>query len=379
MRALDTMRSIPTTFTIEYDELNSRARSAIAAYPETVAIAPTVPIRLIEPVNFSSISAAPPLAPASPGISWGVKAVGADTSPFTGDGIVVAVLDTGINPDHPAFQGVTLVQKNFTESTNPDDENGHGTHCAGTIFGRDVDDLRIGVAPGISKALIGKVLGPGGGNSQQLVQAIQWAVSEGANVISMSLGIDFPGLVAAWIRHGAPPELATSKALVAFRETVQLFDSLSELIRKIEPIGTTSLLVAASGNESRRNQNPDFEIAAGPPAAAEGFIAVGALQQTPAGLNVAPFSNSGAILSGPGVDIISAHFKGGLASLSGTSMATPHVAGVAALWAEKLRKSHLLTYKNFQARLIASGTTDPLKPGFDPDEVGAGIVQAPQR
>ena len=74
--------------------------------------------------------------------------------------------------------------------------------------------------------------------------------------------------------------------------------------------------------------NPNFEIAVSPPAVAEGIISVAALGQGPQGFTVAPFSNTGAMLSGPGVDIISAKPGGGLKSMSGTSMATPHVAGV---------------------------------------------------
>ncbi len=125
----------------------------------------------------------------------------------------MAELDTGIDATHPAFAGVELVQQDFT-GEGDGDGNGHGTHCAGTVFGRDVDGQRIGVARGVSKALIGKVLGAdGGGDSDMIFRAIQWAVGSGANVISMSLGFDFPGLVADRVKAGWPPDLATSRAL----------------------------------------------------------------------------------------------------------------------------------------------------------------------
>ena len=84
--------------------------------------------------------------------------MGADTSSCTGNGIVVAVLDTGIDASHPAFAGVEVIQKDFT-GEGDGDQHGHGTHCAGTIFGRNVNGTRIGVAMGVKKALIGKVLG----------------------------------------------------------------------------------------------------------------------------------------------------------------------------------------------------------------------------
>jgi len=71
------------------------------------------------------------------------------------------------------------LRKNFTNAGD-DDEHGHGTHCAGTIFGRTVENKRIGVAPGVKKAIIGKVLGGNGGGSDIVMQAIQWAANNGA-------------------------------------------------------------------------------------------------------------------------------------------------------------------------------------------------------
>ncbi|UUZ52799.1 S8 family serine peptidase [Massilia sp. H-1] len=87
------------------------------------------------------------------------------------------------------------MQKDFTGDGNGDG-HGHGTHCAGTIFGRAVNGIRIGVAPGVTRALIGKVLdSDGGGSSDNIVEAMLWAVEQGAHVISMSIGMDFGGYV----------------------------------------------------------------------------------------------------------------------------------------------------------------------------------------
>jgi subtilisin family serine protease len=163
-----------------------------------------MPMRLVKPLDVVDAGAA------APTVAWGVQAVKADTSPQTGAGIKVAVLDTGIDASHVAFKDVPIVQKDFT-GEGDGDQHGHGTHCAGTIFGRDVQGTRIGVARGVTDVLIGKVLGQnGGGSSDEIMQAILWAVQEGANVISMSLGMDFPGYVAALQADGMPPELATS-------------------------------------------------------------------------------------------------------------------------------------------------------------------------
>ena len=153
----------------------------------TQATAPIMPLRLVEPEESSA-------APSHEGSTWGIRAVGADTSPFDGSGVTVAVLDTGIEVSHPAFAEVDVTEKDFT-GEGDGDAHGHGTLTAGTIFGANVDGLRIGVAPNVERVLIGKVLGRRGGNTQSILDAITWAVAEGAKVISMSLGIDFPGMV----------------------------------------------------------------------------------------------------------------------------------------------------------------------------------------
>jgi len=327
-----------------------------------------MPLKLIEPVED------PQANPAAAGNTWGIEAVRAHTSPFTGAGIVVAVLDTGINPNHVAFQGVELERRNFTQGPN-DDEHGHGTHCAGTIFGRDVNGLRIGVARGVTKALIGKVLGPGGGSSATLATAITWAYENGANVISMSLGIDFPGFVAQLVEQDVPVEAATSIALEQYRANVNLFSSLTLLLAQSSAFSQAAIIVAASGNESDR---PKYEIAVAPPAAGDGMISVGALQQSSGDLGVARFSNTQCNLCGPGVSVTSAWIgnNDALRTINGTSMATPHVAGCAALWAQQQKQlTGVLTNENLAARTLASAI---FVPGASFEDIGNGMVQAPQ-
>lgn len=341
--------------------------------PTIRAIAPVMPLKLIEPVEIDD---EPILEPSA--ATWGIEAVRAHESPFDGNGITIACLDTGIDPNHPAFAGVNVVQKNFTEGSD-DDTHGHGTHCAGTIFGQDVNGIRIGVARGIEKALIGKVLGPGGSGADKLVQAIMWAVQEGAHVISMSLGIDFPGWVEKLTQDGMNINAATSRALEDYRQNINLYSELSGLIKQLS--GKT-IIVAASGNESERrppgSNPPGYEIAVAPPAAGTGVIAVGALRNTADGFTVADFSNDQVDIAAPGVTIRSARMGGGLTNKSGTSMATPHVAGVAALWAQRqLDQTRRVDEGILRAQLIASGTLNPLKSGWMIDDVGTGNVQAP--
>lgn len=364
--------SLPTLAepTLEQAQLTPAEVADAHRDPDVISIAAPMPLKLIEPVGT------PEATPAATGNTWGIEAVKAHTSPYTGAGVVVAVLDTGINPTHVAFQGVQLERRNFTQSPD-DDEVGHGTHCAGTILGRDVNGLRIGVARGVTRALIGKVLGTGGGSSATLATAINWAYERGANVISMSLGIDFPGFVAEMIRRGLPTEAATSVALEQYRANVNLFSSLTMLLAQSNAFAQACIIVAASGNESER---PRYEVAVSPPAAGNGMISVGALQQSASGnLSVAPFSNTQCNLCGPGVSVTSAWIGGtnALKTIAGTSMATPHVAGCAALWVEqqKTLTGGQVTNVNLAARTLSSAA---FVAGASFQDIGNGMVQAPQ-
>ena len=123
-----------------------------------VQAAKKMPITLVKP--FEADDAEVDASEAA--TTWGLEAVGALTSQRTGAGVTVAILDTGINADHISFRGMSIEQKDFTGEGNGD-HNGHGTHCAGTVCGGEIGGKRIGVAPGVERILIGKVLDRNGG------------------------------------------------------------------------------------------------------------------------------------------------------------------------------------------------------------------------
>ena len=362
---------IPPEPEVSVEDLEPQDLREAARDPGILDLARTMPTQLIAPMASTTL--------ATSGPTWGIQAVGADKSRVDGRDVPVCVLDTGIDADHPAFAGVDLVQRDFTGTGNGDVQ-GHGTHCTGTVLGRDVDGTRIGVAPGVSRVLIGKVLSDkGNGESDMLFNAILWASSLNAKVLSMSLGFDFPGLSKKLTNRGYPVDLATSVALEGYRANLRLFDNLMDLLASRAAFNGGMVIVAASGNESKRHKNPKYEVGASVPAAAKGVVSVGALGEAGDRLNVADFSNTNPMLSAPGVDVVSAKAGGGLVTLQGTSMACPHAAGVAALWWQHLKEDANIpaTASAVVSRMRATCRTDVFRAGVDVLDRGDGLVQAP--
>jgi subtilisin family serine protease len=381
-------RSIPTSggvlgggdaaeYEVDLHQLDAQTYSDLQRDPSIIGLARPMPLQLIAPLDEDAPNTEPP---ADQDVTWGVQVTGAADSPYTGAGITVAVLDTGIEASHPAFKGIELIEQDFTGEGNGD-HSGHGTHVAGIIFGQNEQGPRYSVAPGIRRALIAKVIGKRTqATTHTLVKAVQWASDNGAKIINMSLGFDFPGYVARLVAMDWPVELATSRALTEYRQNLRLLDSLVQLIQAntLIPGGPGALIIAAAGNESKRDSNPKHVIEVAPPAAADGVLAIAALQS--AGpphdtLTVAPFSNIHPALSAPGVDIYSATRGSGFKIMSGTSMAAPHVTGLAALWAERqLKQRGSISITTLAAQL--RGSVRPL-PGLGAEDVGDGLAVAP--
>jgi len=120
--------------------------------------------------------------------TWGLKACKVENSQATGVGIKIAVLDTGLDLNHPDFASRAIVSKSFVPGTSAQDGQGHGTHCVGTSCGRtDINGRRYGVAQDAT-IYVGKVLNDRGrGDTDSILAGINWAIDQKVDVISMSL------------------------------------------------------------------------------------------------------------------------------------------------------------------------------------------------
>ncbi|MFD0498250.1 MULTISPECIES: S8 family peptidase [Streptomyces violaceusniger group] len=278
--------------------------------------------------------------------TWGIQGIRANWSHLTGSGVKIAVLDTGVDTDHPDLTGCVEATASFVSGASVEDGHGHGTHCVGTVAGpaKPGHAPRYGVA-GEARVLVGKVLSDQGvGSDGEILAGMAWAVAQGARVVSMSLG--------------APVEPG------------ELFPQTYENVAR-RALRRGTVIVAAAGNESRR---PGFVAPVGRPANCPSILAVAALGKD---LGTAFFS-CGAIngaggevnIAAPGVDIFSAAPDGTYQTMSGTSMATPHAAGVATLLAQAHPDA---SAADLSTRLL-SGAHPLAQPGAD---IGAGLLQAP--
>ncbi len=252
--------------------------------------------------------------------------------------VTIAILDTGVDLDHPDLQANIVAGYDFVnDDNNPDDDHGHGTHVAGIAAATGNNGIGIAGVSWDAKIMPVKVLSASGsGNIYDITDAIYYAVDNGARVINMSLGAR-----------------GTSYPCYGF-------DSIRYAMQYALNHG--ALVMVASGN--------DYASTVSCPAAYDEAIAVGS---TTSSDTRSSFSNQGSRLdiSAPGSNIYSTVRYGGYGTKSGTSMATPHVVGLAALiW------SYAPSLSNSQVRVIIENSADDLGiPGWDP-EFGYGRINA---
>jgi subtilisin len=277
--------------------------------------------------------------------TWGLQATKASSSKFDGQGIRVAVLDTGFDLEHPDFEGRAVTANSFVAGETAQDGHGHGTHCVGTSCGPGdpPDTRRYGVAGG-AEIFVGKVLGDrGSGSDAGILAGIEWAIANGCQVISMSLGADV-------------------------RQVSRVYQAVGR-----RALDAGSLIVAAAGNNAQRSAgNPGF---VGIPANSPSIMAVAAVDNR---FRIADFSarsnpvRGGQIdIAAPGVAVFSSWpMPRRYNTINGTSMATPHVSGIAAMFCQATGKTG--------AALWSEVVRAALRLSLPSADVGAGLAQAPQ-
>ena len=266
------------------------ARGVDFAAPSAAGILKDISALKKRPQAVVPEPAAPPAGQETP---WGIARVNAPAAwkVSRGKGVKLVVIDTGIDMTHPELVGIIKGGWNaISTAATFNDDNGHGTHCSGTIAAKDDDQGVVGVAPQIDLYGVKVLDANGSGTFDDVIAGMLWAVTNKMEVASMSLGAG------------------------------QGNQALADAVEAMRKGGV--ILIAAAGNSGG---------SVGYPAAYPGAIAIAASDSKD---KLASFSSRGpevAVIA-PGVDVKSTYMGGGYDTLSGTSMATPHVAGLTALY-----------------------------------------------
>lgn len=293
----DTVRYYPN-LGLALGTVDQKGLASLREDPSVERVLSAPQLRLIRPVAAAA-------AKIKTGYSWGLKELKIDSlheMGLTGQGVIVGHLDTGVDAAHPALAGVVGSFAEFdalgnqVPSAKPKDSESHGTHTAGTIAGQRIKGVQFGVAPGAK--LASAMVIEGGNVIARILGGMNWMVGEKARILSMSLGL-----------IGTGTELLVITQILRARGILPVF---------------------AVGNEGPWSSRY--------PGNYPEALSVGASDLTG---GVADFSSSQTFLRkkdpiapdlvAPGVDVISCVPGGTYAEMSGSSMATPHIAGLAAL------------------------------------------------
>jgi len=353
-------------------------RSAQSSYQLSFgaqAIAPVIPVTPVTNPPTTTPPSSNPTTPTTPVTAlpdvayyggsndWNLNAMNAPeawAAGYTGDGVVVAVIDTGVDVNHPDLMSQLWVNAGeiagngldddgngyvddlngwdfASGDNNPDDGNGHGTHVAGTIAAAANGTGATGVAPDATIMPV-RVLGNNGsGSMSSVASGIRYAVDMGADIINLSLGGSYSSVILAAIQYA---------------------------------VANNVLVVAASGNEYASTPGYPARFSS----SLSSVISVGAYSSSGA---IASFSNdvgnSGAVqVDAPGVGVYSTYPDGRYATMSGTSMAAPHVAGLAAL---ALSANSSLTAAQLRS-LIVAGANDSISGSDSAGGINAALTVA---
>lgn len=291
---------------LAYGAVTREGLDAMRKHKAVAAVSEANSLRMIRPIPYLAAAAAKAATRPDPGPTWGIRALQADAlwaEGLSGAGVLVGHLDTGIDGAHPMLEQAIAKAAVFDHygqerkaSKPPTDSDDHGTHTAATIAGRPHKKVRAGVAPG-ARLLSAEVI-EGGDAIARVLGGMEWALQQGARILNLSLG---------WPNY------------------VDSFLSIVDALRANE-----CLPVIAAGNEGEGStRSPGNYVQA---------LSVGATGPT---ARIPVFSGSEIMLRdqdsivpdivAPGVDIWSAAPGGGFQLMQGTSMAAPHVSGLAAL------------------------------------------------
>lgn len=335
-----------------------KAIAELAKNPALSAVVSNHPVHIFKPHDHGEIFRQ---QLQGGGYTYGLKKLGvpelrAQAPNVNGKDVRIGILDTGIDASHPDLQGRLAGWRDFssTGSKEPMDDHGHGTHVAGTIAGGDKSGTSIGLAPG-AKILMGRIFdASGGGRLEPILEAMQWMADPDGDPKTN----DFPVLVSnSW--GGGSPSMSSTPAEQPFCKAVASWNKLG------------ILPIFANGNSGPSPSSVNL------PAGCPGTLAVGATDENDA---IASFSSRGPAkwkgmepmikptISAPGVKVISSVPGGKYREMSGTSMATPHVAGLATLL-------YQIAPNTAAPAMIQVISTSSQKLG-DPNSFGAGRVSA---
>jgi subtilisin family serine protease len=318
----------------------------VASDPGVLRVYEDVPVSILQ----MGKSGKPPKESSPPqSLPWGVDRIDAELSWSTavGTGVKLGIIDTGIDPEHPDFMDASgesrvVLGPTYVNGTKTSkDDNGHGTHVAGTAGASNNSIGVVGVAPECTLYAIKVLNRKGFGWLSDVVAGINWATQNGMQVINLSLG------------------------------TTSDYQELKDAVDSAVAEGV--VVCAAAGNNGDGSNSPVY------PAAYPSVIAIGATDPFD---QRADFSTYGPQLdlAAPGVDIYSTWKGGEYKTASGTSMATPHVAGTAALVLSRgVEDANGDGRINDEVRTILQTTADDVNgstsPGWD-EELGYGLVDA---
>ncbi len=243
---------------------------------------------------------------------WGMKNIGADRVwpvRHSASNVVVGVIDTGVDYRHPDLEHNMWTRNGkhgydfYDEDDDPMDEQDHGTHCAGTIAGAGNNGIGVTGVSWNAKIMALRFMGPdGSGATSDAVRCIDWGVANGAHILSNS-----------WGGPTSSPQLA-------------------EAVARAERKGV--LFIAAAGNTGGTGNNNDRQPSYPSSLRQANIISVGAIDENDKRGSFSHYGKQSVDIGAPGVDVLSTAVNNQYKSFSGTSMATPHVAGAAALiWA----------------------------------------------